>query len=179
MALKKDIQYPGLETERLNLRILTLDETQLVYDHFSDIEITRFMDIEPCKDVKEAEEIINYHLQDAGCRWGIFVKSGNAFIGTIGFHYIRNDEGIVKAEVGYDLAKRYWGRGFMLESMKAAIAFGFSEMDVDIIDATVDANNEKSINLLKKLGFVRNPNLDKGNELYFFREGKYNTITAS
>ncbi|AWV33655.1 hypothetical protein MHH60_00850 [Paenibacillus sp. FSL H7-0716] len=40
------------------------------------------MDIEPCKDLVEAEEIIQYHLEDLGCRWGMFENAKNEFVGT-------------------------------------------------------------------------------------------------
>lgn len=69
------VEFPSLETERLNLRLLTLQDSKIVFKHFSDEEITRFMDIEPCKAVKEAEEIIRFHLEDSGCRWGLFDKT--------------------------------------------------------------------------------------------------------
>jgi ribosomal-protein-alanine N-acetyltransferase len=39
--------FPEIETERLRLSILTLDDTENVYKHFSDENVTRFMDISP------------------------------------------------------------------------------------------------------------------------------------
>lgn len=44
------------------------------------------MDIEPCNDIKEAEEIIQFHIDDKGCHWGLFDKKDNKFIGTRVFH---------------------------------------------------------------------------------------------
>ncbi|WP_331281079.1 GNAT family N-acetyltransferase [Bacillus sp. EB01] len=91
-------------------------------------------------------------------------------MGTVGFHYLRGQGGVTKAEVGYDLSKRYWGNGFMVEAMKKAISFGFQQMELDVIDATVDENNQRSIQLLKKLGFSVDEKYKKGNELYFYLE---------
>lgn len=76
MVSYQKFDYPSLETERLNLRILSFRDSDEVYKHFSDEEITRLMDIEPCKDIKEAEEIIRFHLLDSGCRWGLFSFEG-------------------------------------------------------------------------------------------------------
>ncbi|WP_331281086.1 GNAT family N-acetyltransferase [Bacillus sp. EB01] len=84
MAIKNDVGYPSLETERLALRILTLDDCSAVFEHFSDRDVTRFMDIEPCKDLKEAEEIIQFHLtRDAG--GGFLKRPVNALLELLGF----------------------------------------------------------------------------------------------
>lgn len=78
MILGKGVaEYPLLETTRLQLRILTLQDVEEVFGHFSDEAVTRFMDIEPCKNLDEAKDIISYHMEDAGCRWGLFDKSND------------------------------------------------------------------------------------------------------
>jgi [ribosomal protein S5]-alanine N-acetyltransferase len=163
----KNTEFPELETKRMNLRILTLDNSEEVFLHFSDNDVTRFMDIEPCKHIKEAEEIIKFHMDDSGCRWGLFHKKNNKFIGTVGFHYLRRKNGDHIAEIGFDLSKSYWGKGFMYEALKEVILYGFKQMGLTIIDAKVEIDNEKSINLMKKLGFTMDLEL-KENSLYFY-----------
>ncbi|MGG1676987.1 GNAT family N-acetyltransferase [Neobacillus sp. NRS-1170] len=51
------------------------------------------------------------------------------------------------AEVGLDLCKDYWGKGLMFETIKEVILFGFVQMVLDIINATVDPKNERSFKL--------------------------------
>ncbi len=167
MSNNSIIEFPSLETERLSLRILTLHDSEAVFKHFSDEVITRFMDIDPCKDLQEAEEIIRFHLEDSGCRWGLFDKSNNDFVGTCGYHCLRKTNDDFLAEVGFDLAKQYWGKGFMFEAMKAAIDYGFTKMGLTMIDATVEPDNERSIRLLRKLGFERESEL-QDNLLYYY-----------
>ncbi|MBP1996257.1 GNAT family N-acetyltransferase [Paenibacillus eucommiae] len=158
--------FPEIATERLKLIILTLDHTDAVFKHFSDEDVTRFMDISPCKDKSEAEEIIRFHIEDTGCRWGIFSKSNTDFIGTCGFHcWIQGEQH--RAEIGFDLAKEYWGKGIMQETLKPVIDFGFKHMSLDIIEATVEQENDRSINLLQKLNFEREPEL-RDQLIYFF-----------
>lgn len=173
MVLGKGIEeYPSLETARLHLRILTLQDVEEVFGHFSDEAVTRFMDIEPCKNLAEAKDIISYHIEDAGCRWGLFNKSDNRLIGTCGYHYLRNIRDEWTAEVGFDLSKHYWGNGYMLEAMREVILFGFAGMELSTIDATVEPENERSIHLLGRLGFDRVVELRDG--LVYFqlhREG--------
>jgi [ribosomal protein S5]-alanine N-acetyltransferase len=50
--------FPNVETERLYLRELTLADRQVVFEHFAEPDVTRFMDIEPCRDVKKQKESV-------------------------------------------------------------------------------------------------------------------------
>jgi len=159
-------EYPRLETERTVLRILTKENAMEVFMHFSDPVVTRFMDIEPCKDIKDAEEIIHYHEDDLGCRWGIVERSNGIFIGTIGFHYLRQNDEVFIAEIGFDLAKSYWGKGYMTEVIKEVISFGFTTMGLDTIDATVETNNQKSIKILETFGFKRD--IELRDQLFYY-----------
>lgn len=55
----------------------------------------------------------------------------------------------------------------MQEALKPVIDFGFKEMSLDFIEATVEQDNEKSINLLRKLNFERETEL-RDQLIYFF-----------
>ncbi|MEO2205209.1 GNAT family N-acetyltransferase [Paenibacillus pabuli] len=158
--------FPDIVTDRLKLVVLTLDHAEAVLRHFSDEDVTRLMDISPCKDRDEAEDIIRFHLEDTGCRWGIFSKSDAKLIGTCGFHcWVQGEQ--PRAEIGFDLAREYWGRGLMQEALKPVIDFGFKEMGLNFIEATVEKDNEKSISLLRKLDFERETEL-RDQLIYFF-----------
>ena len=145
--------YPVLVTSRIVLRELTLDDVSAVFHHFADPDVTRFMDIEPCKDVAEAAEIIQFHLDDAGCRWGLFSKKDHSLMGTCGFHCWDKENG--QAEIGFDLSKSYWGQGLMKEALEAVIAYGFQAMNLKLIEATVETDNVRCQKLLDKLAFKR------------------------
>ncbi len=161
--------YGRIETERVILKILTLQDTEEVFSHFSDAKITEFMDIEPCKTSDEAQGIITYHLEDSGCRWGLFNKENNEFIGTCGFHYLRETSDGILAEIGFDLSPSYWGKGFMQEVMRAVIQYGFEEVGFYMLDATVEPENIRSLKLMEILNFKREPEL-KDNLVYFTRK---------
>ncbi|MDQ0721838.1 MULTISPECIES: GNAT family N-acetyltransferase [unclassified Paenibacillus] len=150
--------FPNVETERLYLRELTLADRQVVFEHFAEPDVTRFMDIEPCRDVKEAEEIIQFHIDDSGCRYGLFHKTDGEFIGTAGFH-CWNQESPSKAEIGFDLSSSYWGQGLMQEALSAIIEIGWNKMNLDFIEATVEQANIQSQSLLEKLNFSKSTEL--------------------
>lgn len=154
--------FPDLETSRLILRVLTLDDTESVFRHFSDDDVTRFMDIPSCTRREEAREIIEFHLKDSGCRWGLFEKERGELIGTCGYHAWTRDPATSMAEIGYDLGKAYWGKAFMREALQSAIPFGFDEMNLTKIYATVEPENERSVGLLHRLNFREEPDLRDG-----------------
>lgn len=152
LARETGFVFPPIATERVLLRTLTRDDAVAVYHHFSDSEVTRFMDIEPCKSVDEALEIIDFHLEDTGCRWGVFGKVTGNLLGTCGYHaWVRGEN--AKAEIGFDLGKAYWGQSFMTEVLPPVIKFGFKVMRLTRIEAAVEPANSRSTGLLEKLGF--------------------------
>lgn len=162
--------YPELHTKRLRLRELRLSDGPLVYRLFSNPEVTRYMDIEPCKSLKEAEEIILFHLEDSGCRYGIFLKDSDIFLGTAGYHcWEQGDRS--KAEIGFDLDPVYWGQGYMSEALEALIGMGFERMDLDLVEATVDRENLRSQRLMHKLRFLKAEELKDG--LFYFTRSNH------
>ncbi len=124
------------------------------------------MDIDACQDLREAEEMIAFHINDTGCRYGLFNKENNELIGTCGFHCWLNVNQETKAEVGFDLSPKYWGRGLMQEALMEVIRIGFELMKLDYIEATTEVENLRSQRLLKKMGFTQESEL-KDNLLYF------------
>lgn len=160
------MNYPSIESERLFMRELTLDDIEAVYKHFSYPEVTRFMDIEVCKDRSEAEEIIAFHIQDSGCRYGLFSKENYELVGTCGFHCWSTETIESKAEIGFDLSPQYWGKGLMKEALEKMIRIGFDLMKLDYIEATTEVENIQSQSVLIKMGFKQDSEL-KDNLAYF------------
>ena len=169
-------EFPPLESERLHLRILTSAETTAVFQHFSDPEVTRYTDLDPLQKPEEALEIINYHIVDSGCRWGIFLKESGDMIGTCGLHGWRK-EAPTQAEVGYDLAKAQWRKGIMTEVLNTVIPFGFKVLKLDQIVAEVEPENVASSKLLLSLGFTLEPDLRNGQQRYFLDNPSVSNLT--
>lgn len=57
-------------------------------------------------------------------------------------------------EVGFMLARAYWGQGLAQEALRAVIPYFFQEVGMSEITADTDPRNAASIGLLQKLGFV-------------------------
>ncbi|TMB82880.1 MAG: GNAT family N-acetyltransferase [Chloroflexi bacterium] len=90
-------------------------------------------------------------------RWllrAIVVRRGaRPVAGTINFHGGPDERGMV--EVGYVLLPRFRGRGYAIEAVRALFAWAERDTSVRVFRASVSPKNERSLNLIAKLGFVR------------------------
>ena len=148
--------FPTLETERLVLRPITSEDTDFIFQHLSDTAVNQFlMDEPPVTEHTQAQEIIEFYLEPSGKsynRWIIIRKTDHQPLGTCGYH--QWDKRYYRAEIGYDLSPGFWGKGYMTEALREAITYGFGQMELNRIEALVYVENHRSINLLKRLGFI-------------------------
>jgi ribosomal-protein-alanine N-acetyltransferase len=152
---KTKINSIRLEAENLVLRPIEISDRDFIFQQFSDPEVCQYLvDEEPFTKIEEAEELIQFYTVSEPrrqYRWIIVRKSDGKSMGTCGYHKwdIRNNS----SEIGYDLAPPFWGKGYMTEALTAALKIGFTNMDLNRIQALIDVRNERSVNLVSKLGF--------------------------
>ncbi len=152
-------RFPLLETERLVLREITLDDAAFWLRNFSDPDVVDLTAFEPPADLAAAkEEILQYAIrlfeQGHGFRWGITVRPSPELVGTLGYHmWVR--EGGNRARVGYELLREHRRRGIMTEALRAILAYGFETMGLNRVEVLTDPKNTASIGLLENLGFRR------------------------
>lgn len=171
MTTDSHVFFPVLQTDRLVMRPLTMEDIDFVFRHFRDPSVTQYlMDEPPVADYAQAQEIISFYLESEGKthnRWGIVRKADSRLIGTCGYH--KWMKAYFRAEIGYDLSPDCWGQGYMTEALRAVIRNGFYRMELNRIDALVYTGNHRSLQLLRKLGFKQEGLLRD----YFFLDGKF------
>jgi ribosomal-protein-alanine N-acetyltransferase len=149
--------FSALETTRLVLREFREDDADFVLRHFSDPDVARYLyDAEPFSTLVEALELIRWYAPVPNPnrnRWVIVPKDAGVPVGTLGFH--RCDRTNRIAEIDYDLAPAVWGQGYMTEALAAAIAHGFSVMELNRIEAFISPDNARSLALTDRAGFQR------------------------
>ena len=91
--------------------------------------------------------------------WAIALKENNKMIGTAGFNSISFSHS--RADISYDLSPEFWGKGVMLKSIKGILKFADENLEMVRIQATVITDNERSIKLLDRCGFVKEGLLKK------------------
>lgn len=147
-------RFPTLETSRLVLREAELRDVPYVLRNHSDNSVMRFLGTKKLTSMVEAEDLIkdakDSFVQKEGIRWVITLKDEDSYIGSIGFWRL---DGKGEAEVGYELAPPYWGKGIMKEALRSVIEFGFEKLKLHTIMANVAPDNKRSSKLLEKLGF--------------------------
>ena len=147
------------------------EDAEFLLAHFSDPDISRYLvDAEPLATLADADKIIAFyqHADHGQCRWMLIDKQSQATIGTCGFHLC--EPSYHKCEVGFDLAKGYWGRGLMQEAVDRILDHGFTSLKMNRVEALVHPDNRQSIRLLEKLGFQREGTI---RDRFFFRDRYY------
>ena len=152
-------RFPEIRTKRLTLRQPSMKDVEWYYEYFSRPEIVWGGGEQGPKNLKAAREEFKEHLIDIyrerrGFRWIITLKGKGRPIGTLGF-YKWAPHASYQAEMGYDLAKEYWGRGIMSEAMNAVIDSGFEKMELNRIEVYIMPRNKRSIRMIRSLGFKR------------------------
>ncbi len=148
---------PTLETTRLRLRAPRLDDAADQHAYARDPEVAEPGMWAPLatleenrRDLVETRERL---ARGEAIEWGIEQRDEHRLIGRCGFVRLRPAHR--SAEVGYALARPYWGRGYMGEALAAVLAYGFERLDLHRVEATCLADNAGSIRVLEKTGFRR------------------------
>lgn len=146
--------FPILSTPRLILRALQSSDLNDLYEYASDPEIDLYVPWEHYKNIDEARENLNDFLmdyeRDGFGAWGIEHRADRKLIGIANFsrpHPLNR-----RVEMGYTIARAYWGQGYATEAVKELIKFGFGKMQLVRIEAVVLPDNKASARVLKKAG---------------------------
>lgn len=163
--------FPRLESERLYFREFSLMDAQDLFLIRSNDDVMRFMDTYKMESFTDAENFIK-SMNDSfnnkqGLNWIIIEKHSGDMIGYFGYWRIIHEH--CRAEIGYALKPIYWNKGYMTETIKTMIEFGFSKLKLHSIEANVNPDNFNSIKLLEKTGFRKEAHF-RSNYLF---NGKY------
>lgn len=104
--------------------------------------------------------------QGKSTSWAIRTRDGG-LIGGVGFHDVDIPDPNV-AELGYWLAKPFWGQGLMTDVVRKVCDFAFAQRGLSRITAHVFIHNAASVRVLEKAGFSYEGVLEQ----YAVKEGK-------
>lgn len=157
--------------ENISLSQTTMNDCHAMVNYLTEKEIyNTTLNIPFPYTIKDAEYIVDYFdksLIEYGrlVNWAIR-NSNHQLIGVIGFH---NGIKSHKSEIGYWLAKPYWGKGIMTDVLQSVCQYAFQQFNLIRITATIFEHNLASQKVLEKCNFVL-----EGNCLtnYYLKEGK-------
>lgn len=166
-------RFPLIDVDgEFMLRQHAYEDGEEYLNYLTDTDVNRFVP-EECipKTLDRAREEVDYHRDLFRYRrslyWALARKDNNKIVGSCGFNYWNRDH--ARCEISYDLARKYWNRGVMTRTVRAVLAFAFTQMQLHRVEATVHPENVGSLSVLNKMGFKREGLLREHKKLH----GKY------
>ena len=150
------MRLPILRTERLILREISILDAEDMFEYATDPAIGPMAGWIPHQTIEDSIRVISlFHETKKRGEPGVYAiveKNTQKMIGTIElFNYVPN----YKAELGYALSQKYWGKGLVPEAARAVLSFGFNQLRLKRIEVSAFTNNYQSIRVIEKLGFLR------------------------
>lgn len=143
-----------LETERLLFRLYNEADREDFVALFTDESVMEYVDtgvltIEKADDLWR-KLIREFYPKGIDTIYAVFTKIDTRFIGQA---WIRPRPSKKEDwEIGYVLKKDAWGKGFATEIARELIDFGFTELNLPEVFATIDNENYDSIKVATKSG---------------------------
>lgn len=140
------------EQHKITLRTLTSTDINDFMVWATDDEVTKNMMWNSYTNRSEAEaffkDVVDKHP------WFKAICFDGKVIGSITLDKGKGTHSC-KAELGYVIARKFWGKGLGTQAIKLAIEMGFKELNVERIEAYVDPSNVASQRVLEKSGFTK------------------------
>jgi RimJ/RimL family protein N-acetyltransferase len=144
-----------LETERLILRRLNVDDAPFILTLLNEPSLLRYIGDKKVRDLDGARQYIlngpvaSYERNGFGLCL-VELKESHTPIGICGL--LKRDE-LPDPDIGFALLPDFWNKGFAFEAATAVLQDGRERLSVEHILAITSLDNEASINLLQRLGF--------------------------
>ena len=162
MYIPIDLKHTTLDTDRLILRPWTWDDLDDFHAYASVDGVGQMAGWNPHKTVGETRDILQKFIEH-GNVFAIEHRGDRRVIGSLGLHKPRYEtlpsEGNPYAdqricEIGYVLAKPYWGQGLMPEAVRRVLQYLFEELAADAVFVSHYDFNMQSRRVIEKCGFA-------------------------
>jgi 8-oxo-dGTP diphosphatase len=170
MSSALPVAGPRLRTGRILLRPLQPGDAPEFHRLINDWDICRKL---PDAPVPYPAELAGQWIAAAAAdraagkaqQFALVLAATGALIGCAGLRLSRDQKA---ADLGYWLGRRYWGEGFAAEAAARLTEWGFAQLSVGKITATVAADNLASLAVLRRAGFAQT---GKGAQAFQCRPG--------
>jgi ribosomal-protein-alanine N-acetyltransferase len=149
------------ETARLRLRVPELDDAEDIFNLYAqDKQVTRFLTWKPHDSIEETrrflERCIGVWADCLAFPWVIEARDSGQLIGMIEVEFDGH-----RAELGYVLAKAFWGAGYATEATTLVVDWAIAQPDIYRVWAVCDVENLPSARVLEKAGMKREGTLKR------------------
>lgn len=144
-----------IRTHRLVLRPPRISDVASMFTAYAtDPEVTKYLVWQPHKDKRETETFVRRCAEGWAIgdelAWAITLKENAEFVGMTGLRI----HGF-KAEIGYAIAKKFWGKGLTAEGIKPIVEWALAQPGIYRVWALCDVDNPASARVLEKVGMQR------------------------
>lgn len=150
------LEMPFVETKRLILRPVCLDDAEDMYAYCSDDEVLKYLWFEKHDSVEFTAYIIdklflNRRVVGMPDPYAIVLKENGHMIGTIDVNQVYfNEVGVI----GYVIHRDHWGKGLVLEALETLIPILFHHCGFYRLEINHCADNVGSARVIEKAGFI-------------------------
>ncbi|MCB2299339.1 GNAT family N-acetyltransferase [Clostridium tagluense] len=152
-------EYIKIETERLVIGNFTNADIIQLHMIMNNEAIMKYVPFAKERTLEECQElmkrILNRYKESTisnfkGFLLLVVAKDNNECVGFVGLFPLTYDT--TENELFYGLFEEHYGKGYATEIGKAIIEYGFKNMNINKIVATVNKDNEVSKRVLDKMG---------------------------
>lgn len=166
-----------LETERLILRPLTVDDAVEIHDYFSDPAVYEHIPPNHSTSLEETREklkkILKMGAESGYGSLAVIEKATGKIVGDCGIFPSSVDDS--KIEIAYRFARPSWGKGFAVEAAQEVLRYSFETYGFDSIIAITGPDHAASIRVMEKLRMKHTGNMkDEYGEVVVYEITKAN-----
>jgi RimJ/RimL family protein N-acetyltransferase len=155
-----------LETERLTLRQLSLDDAPFILTLLNEPSFLRYIGDKQVRNIEDAQQyllngpIASYKQNGFGL-YLVALKEHGTPIGICGL--IKRAE-LPHVDIGFAFLPDFWNQGFAFEAATAVMNYEQATLKLDRIVAITSIDNDASIKLLQRMGFAFEGLIDLGKD---------------
>lgn len=143
-----------LETDRLTLRHLKVEDASFILNLLNEPSFLRFIGDKGVRTLDDARNYIltgpmsSYERNGFGL-YLVLLKEGLVSIGICG---LIKREALPDVDIGFAFMPQFWSKGYAFESASAVMAYARDPLGLQQIVAITDVDNDASARVLEKLG---------------------------
>jgi RimJ/RimL family protein N-acetyltransferase len=144
-----------LETPRLLLRHLNMNDLEQLHTLYQDLEIRKYFP-EGVLSYQDTKEELEWHMNghpqypELGL-WATIDKESGKFIGRCGLLPWEID-GKLEVEIAYLLDKKFWHQGLATEAARGIVGYGFETLNLTRLICLIDPDNVASQRVAERIG---------------------------